>query len=298
MIKVNKFVCVLFTIIAILLGVITVCGICSFQTGHSYQVINQYGENVRIWGAGIYAHDSYFKAPIFIGSDFTILLVVVPLMIIAFCKLKSKPTLESYVQYFSISSLLLYYSASLAFGVTYNRLHLAYMALFGGCFFLTGLLFARLYGIYCRRQELCTFLIPKGLKVFLIVAGISLFVAWLPDIISSLVRGSSLDLIEVYTTETTYVLDMGIISPLMFLTLYLVNKNDFVGYILLRMLLKICAVIGIMLPLQAAAQMLADISIPFPALITKVMIFVLLACFAVFFEYRLKHSTKWRGEEV
>lgn len=298
MIKVNKCIRVLSTIIVLLLGVITVCGVCSFQTGHSYQVANQYGENIRIWGAGIYAHDSYFKAPIFIGSDFTILLVVVPLMIIAFSKLKSKPALESYIQCFSISSLLLYYSASLAFGVTYNRLHLAYIALFGGSFFLTGLLFVRLYGMYCKQQNLCTFLIPKGLKMFLIIAGLSLFVAWLPDIISSLVKDTPLDLIEVYTTEITYVLDMGIISPLMFLTLYLMNKNDFIGYILLRMLLKICAVIGIMLPLQAVAQILADISIPFPALITKVMIFVLLALFAVIFEYRLKHSTKWGVVEI
>ncbi len=293
MIKANKFIITLSTTIIALLLVITICGVCSFQTGYSYHAANQYGESIRIWGAGIYAHDSYFKAPIFIGSDFTILLVAIPLMIIAFCKLKSKPTLESCIQYFSISSLLLYYSASIAFGVTYNCLHLAYMALFGGSFFLTIFLFMRLYGMYCSHQELCTFLVPKGLRAFLVIAGISLFVAWLPDIITSLINGTSLDLIEVYTTEITYILDMGIISPLMFLTLYLINKHDFVGYILLRMLLKICAIIGIMLPLQTAAQMLADISVPVPALITKVMIFVLLALFAVIFERKLKHSTRW-----
>ncbi len=294
--RVNKLVSVLGAVVLVMLVVVTVCGICSFHTGYSYQIVNQYGESIRIWGAGIYAHDSYFKAPIFIGSDFTILLVAVPLMIVAFRKLKTKLSLENYIQLFSITSLVLYYSASLAFGVTYNRLHLAYVVLFGGCFFLTAALFVRLYGISCRRQGICTFSIPKGTKTFLIVAGISLFVAWLPDIISSLVKGTSLELIEVYTTEITYVLDMGLISPLMFLTLYLICKKDFVGYILLRMLLKICAVIGLLLPLQTVAQLLAGISIPLPALITKVAIFVLLALFAVLFEYKLKRGTKWESE--
>lgn len=43
------------------------------------------------------------------------------------------------------------------------------------------------------------------MKAFLIVTGISLFVAWLPDIITSIKNGTSLDLIEVYTTEITYI---------------------------------------------------------------------------------------------
>ncbi len=51
---------------------ITICGICSFNTAHTYNAINQYEETIKMWGAGIYAHDSYFKAPIFIGSDFIV----------------------------------------------------------------------------------------------------------------------------------------------------------------------------------------------------------------------------------
>ena len=60
-------------LIILLLLIVTMCGIGSFHTSYSYEIVNQYGENVRMWGAGLYAHDSYFKAPIFIGSDFTIL---------------------------------------------------------------------------------------------------------------------------------------------------------------------------------------------------------------------------------
>ncbi|HKG69509.1 MAG TPA: hypothetical protein VKA92_11620, partial [Segetibacter sp.] len=46
----------------------------------------------------------------------------------------------------------------------------------------------------------------RGVYIFLILTGIALFVAWLPDIISSLINKRPLALIETYTTEVTYVL--------------------------------------------------------------------------------------------
>lgn len=272
---------------------ITICGICSFNTAHAYNVINQYGETIKMWGAGIYAHDSYFKAPIFIGSDFTILFFVIPMAALTFIKARKTQSVEYAVRSFGVICLLLYYSASLAFGVTYNYLHLAYIALFGLCFFGVWMMLIKLHTLEVRRGNVCQYSFTKGMKIFLLISGISLFVAWLPDIIASIINKTSLDLIEVYTTEITYVLDMGIISPLMFITYYQMKHGKFIGYVLIRMIFKICTVIGIMLPMQSVFQMLAGILIPIPALITKVLIFVLLAVFAAFFDYRLKRDTKF-----
>lgn len=294
--KNTKSISALNIIITLLSLIVTICGVCSFNTENSYEILNQYGENIKMWGAGIYAHDSYFKAPIFIGSDLTILLVIIPLVVITFLRLRANPKEEHYIQNFAVMSLLLYYSASIAFGVTYNRLHLLYIALFGACFYCVGLLFVKLYATQCKRKIVCNYHISKGLKVYLIIAGMSLFVAWLPDIITSLINRTSLDLIEVYTTEITYVLDMSVISPLMFLTLYLLNQRSFAGYVLLRMILKVCMGVGIMLPVQTVFQIMAGISVPIPALITKVLIFVMLGAFAIFFECRLKRRTKWIEE--
>lgn len=272
---------------------ITICGICSFDKAHTYNAINQYGETIKMWGAGIYAHDSYFKAPIFIGSDFTILIFVIPMATLTFIKARKTQSVEYFIRSFGVYCLLLYYSASLAFGVTYNYLHLAYIVLFSLCFFGVWLMLIELHTLEVRQGKVCLYPFTKGMKIFLLIAGISLFVAWLPDIIASIVNKTSLDLIEVYTTEITYVLDMGIISPLMFITYHQIKHEKFIGYVLIRMIFKICMVIGIMLPMQSIFQMLAGVSIPIPALITKVLIFVLLAAFAAFFEYRLKRETKY-----
>ena len=48
------------------------------------------------------------------------------------------------------------------------------------------------------------------------------------------------------------------------------------------MILRVCIAVGVMLPIQTIFQLAAGISIPIPALATKVFIFVLLSVFAVF----------------
>lgn len=292
--KKDTVLAVSFVITILLLLIVTICGICSFDKTHSYEIINQYGNNVKIWGAGIYAHDSYFKAPIFMGSDFIILIFVIPLAIVSFWKTTREQSIEHYIRSFGVLSVLLYYSASLVFGVTYNNLHLLYITLFGICFYSVGVLFTRLHTISVCRKKVCTYSFTKGIKAFLLIAGVALFAAWLPDIITSIINGTSLELIEVYTTEITYVLDMGIVSPLMIITYCLLKRKNFMGYVFLRMILQVCIVVGIMLPMQTLFQLLGGITIPLPALITKVLTFVMLSLFAAFFDYNIKRETRYK----
>ena len=288
----SKALIVLNKVIILLVLVVTVTGILSFDPGQSYYAMNQYGETIRIWGSGIYAHDSFFKAPIQIGTDITVLFVVVPLTLYSFAKFRKEQSMERYIQNFGYISVLLYYSSCLAFGVTYNRLHLVYILLFSACLFSVNVLLAFFYKTENEENIGVNSFFTKGMKVFLILSGVSLFVAWLPDIIPTLIKDSPLALIEVYTTEPTYVLDMGIISPLMFITYYLCKKEKFIGYVLFRMILTVCLIIGIMLPVQTVFQMLAGIELPIPALITKVFIFIILAVFALYYDRKLRKNRR------
>ncbi len=284
----NNTLIVLNIVTILLVMVVTITGILSFDPGQSYYAMNQYGESIRIWGSGIYSHDSFFKAPIHIGTDITVLFVVVPLALYSFTKFRKEQSVERYIQNFGYISLLLYYSACLAFGVTYNRLHLVYILLFSTCLFSENILLAFFYKKENEENRGVNSFFTKGMKVFLILSGFSLFVAWLPDIIPTLIKDSPLALIEVYTTEPTYVLDMGIISPLMFITYYLCKKEKFIGYVLFRMILIVCLVIGIMLPVQTIFQILAGIELPIPVLITKDFTFIILTSFALYFDRKLR----------
>ena len=91
----------------------------------------------------------------------------------------------------------MYYSASIAFGITYNILDLVYIALFS--FSLFGLIIA-ITRIHMKDILIVKLLPYKGIYIFLALSGAALIAAWLPDIITSLISKSSLSLIEVYTT--------------------------------------------------------------------------------------------------
>jgi hypothetical protein len=252
--------------------------------GQSYDFINQYGDTVTIYGDGIYKNDSYFMAHIFKGTDFMALFIVLPLMIFALMMDIKNNTIKSKLFLTAIIVYFLYYSVSYSMGVIYNVLHLVYLALFS-CTLYASILG---YGILKKNSiKMSTKMYSNGLKIFLVICGLSLFVAWLPDIIVSLINRKSLELIEIYTTQITYILDMAIISPLIFICLYNLQKNNNIGYILLGIILNMLSLVGIMVIFQTLFQNWAGIELPIETTITKVGIFVLLAIVAIYYEIKL-----------
>jgi hypothetical protein len=272
--------------VVVLAIAVTSIGVFYTTGGEPFEVTNQYGDIVKMYGDGIYAHDSFFRAPIFRGSDSTILFAAVPLLIVALILDIKRTSLKSRLFLTSVISVFTYYSTSITFGVTYNSLLLLYISFFSVSFFA---LIVAMTGINYKAVEksMTNVSLPyKGIYTFLVLTAVALFVAWLPDIINALLADQPLAMIEVYTTEITYGLDMGIMSPMALICLYLLKNRNGMGYVLLFMLLTICVIIGIMLPIQTLFQLSAGIYLPIPALITKNVSFVILAIFALYFNIR------------
>ena len=291
----NKTLHILSVLIIILTVIISGFGLFYKTVGESYDFVNQYGDTVRIYGVGIYKNDSAFMAPVFRGTDFTLLFLTIPLLIIALLIDRKNNTLKTKLFLTSIISFILYCSISISFGVKYNVLHLAYTALFSCCFFafIIGFSLVKKYDIKSI-VRICT----NGLKVLLILCGLSLFVAQLPDIIISLLNGKSLPLIGVYTTNITYVLDMAVISPAFFICLFYLRKNDKIGYILLGILLTNLLLIGATVISQTVFHRIAGEEIPLPALITMVGIFVILAIFGIKYQIKLFRNIQDSGNVI
>ncbi|MHC5217082.1 hypothetical protein ACYSNR_10465 [Enterococcus sp. LJL128] len=276
--------------LTILFGFITtLAGIFSFDFSDSYEVLNQYGEPVELWGFGIYAHDSYFKAPILIGSDWSVLLFLLLPMSWFLLKYKKSGSEKLLLLLTGLLSALLYYAVSLAIGVAYNRLHLIYILFFSLCFFsFISCLFLLDHKWLKQQQERS--LNSRFVHFFLILSGFSLFIAWLPDILSALISDSPLAMLEIYTTEITYVIDLAILSPFIFLVLYLVKTDDSRAYTLLPVTALMCTFIGIMVIFQTVMQLLAAVDVPLPALVTKVIVFILLSFYSSSISFRyFKH---------
>lgn len=264
----------------VLVFVTSMAGILSMNFTKAYDFINQYGHTVEMYGYGIYANDTYFQAPISIGTDICTLFVGVPMFISAYMNYSKKGDMLSLLKLISIYAAVFYYAASLSFGLTYNRLFLVYVALFA----------CSLFGMFrhiCIIKLEKVVSLSKGVRVFLGLSGIALIVAWLPDVIPSTINGGTLSLIGVYTTNITYVLDMGIISPMCFVTLYLLKKGNPIGTLLLAIILKLCIIVGIMMFPQTIFQIASGCDMPIPALITKSLSFVVLGGFAFYFNRKM-----------
>ena len=202
------------------------------------------------------------------------------MFIFAYINFSKRGDVISRLKLISIYAAVFYYAASLAFGLTYNRLFLVYVALFS----------CSLFGMFrhiCNTKLEKVAIASNGLKIFLILSGIALIVAWLPDVIPSVIKGGTLSLIGVYTTNITYVLDMGIISPMCFITLYLLKKGNAIGTLLLAIILKLCIIVGIMMIPQTICQIVSGCNIPMPALVTKSLSFVVLGGFAYYFNRKM-----------
>ena len=75
------------TIMTIVLMMVTsVTGILSWNLSCSYEITNLYGQTVKMYGYGLYSYDTYFQAPISIGTDICILFLVVPIYVYTYIK--------------------------------------------------------------------------------------------------------------------------------------------------------------------------------------------------------------------
>ena len=276
-------------IIILLLIIVSLCGILSLDFSNAWSYINQYGDEVKLFGSGIYKDDSYFKAPIFIGSDLCVLFFLVPLFVISLIKDLRASTAKTQLRLVSIEAISLYYAVSLCIGVKYNRIFVLYVILFSLLFFT---LIKRMRDLSANNYS---YEMKKSDAVFLIFSGVSLCVAWWPDIIPTILNGTSLSLIENYTTEPTYVLDLGIISPLCFIALFLLRKKDSFGLVLYAILLQSIIVVAVMMITQSAIQFASGAEIPLPALVSKSLIFVILGLFALALDRRRQHQTLARA---
>jgi hypothetical protein len=274
----------------LLLCITSIAGILSINFSKAYDIQNQYGQTVSIYGYGIYTYDSYFKAPISIGTDLCILFVLVPLFLYVYRQYQKNNDPLAELKLISVYATAFYYAASLSFGNTYNKLFLVYVILFS----------CSLFGMFLHLKHISwskSVKASKGLKIFLTLCGVSLFAAWLPDIIPTLLGGKTLALIGVYTTEITYVLDMGIIAPLCFVCIYLLIKKQSLGTILLAILLQLCIVVGIMMIPQTIMQIASGVDIAMPVLVTKTLSFVILGGFALFFHNKMYKELSDENEE-
>lgn len=254
--KPSKTVIFLSCLVALLGVIYAGAGLFWQDGGSSFTFRTLHGKTVEMYGDGLYRNDSAFKAPILRGTDAVTLFVCVPVLLIAVLlyrggSLRGGLLLTSMLAYF------LYNSASLAFGAAYNNLLLVYILCFSASLFGFVTLFASIDLKTLAAQTAARF--PrKGVAIFLFFAGLSLTV-WLLDIISALAAGTVPPNLGPYTTEATYVIDLGIIFPTAYLAGVFVWRRHPLGTLLASILIVVNVSIGLVVASQSIMQALDGI---------------------------------------
>jgi hypothetical protein len=217
------------------------------------------GREVLMYGKGLYQNDAAFSAPVFRGTDLVTVFVSVPLLAVVLVY-ASKGTLKGRVLLTSMLAAFLYNSASIALGVTYNLLFPVYIVYFSASLFAFLTAFRWIYPAALAARVNRS--MPHGwLAGFLFFAGVALLFVWGMDLVAGAVEGRAPALVQSYHTLPTHVLDLGIITPTLFLSGVFLLRRRALGYPLASILLVNCALIGLVVAGQTAAQLMDGVNL-------------------------------------
>lgn len=222
----RKKIYILTLVITVLTLIVSGIGLFWMDEGLPFTVKSLYGNQIELYGNGIYKNDNSFLAPVFRGTDCVMFFISASILLLFTYLDKKQHDFKSLLRLTSFLFVIFYYAFSLAFGVIFNTLHLVYTLLLSLSFFTLLLSIKALSNEYAKDFS-TSFRVNLSFKIFIITSGIALFVAWLPDIINAHIFNKPLSYLENYTTSVTYILDMGFISPLLFMSLYLLKKYTF-----------------------------------------------------------------------
>jgi hypothetical protein len=256
MVKSNPVLNYLIPLVIIAALITTSVGLFSQGGQGPFTFTSLHGKTVQMYGQGIYQFDTHFRAPIARGTDAITLFVAIPLLVFAFSFYK-KRSLKGTFFLVGVLAYLLYNSASISLGVAYNQLFLVYILYFSASFFSFILAFFSI-----NFETLTSHISPifphRGVAIFLFFAGLSVFV-WLSEILIPLFQGVYPAGLDTYTTEITYVIDLGIIPPVCYLTGFMVLRRIPQGYLLAVLMIILNAFIGVVVISQTVFQYLSNI---------------------------------------
>lgn len=242
------------------------------------------GEEVELYGEGLYRHDTVFVGAASRGTDVVTLAVGIPLLVAALVLVRRGSARGALLLVGAIAYFLYVY-ASRSFGNAYNGLFLVYVALFSASLFAL-LLAVRSIEVQTPNVRLGP-RVRRVLAAFLLVCAAVTSVVWLGPIFDSLARGDAPELLDTYTTPITEALDVGVIVPTLVVTAFLISRHAGGGYVPAVALLVLLVLIAVTIVAQTAFQVAAELSFTTGEIVGPISGFVILAAIAVWLLVRL-----------
>ncbi len=228
--KIKQIISILVAIILLLTSVATLTGITSNEGLESFSYQSIRGEEINIYGRGLYKHMSSDVAVQGIAQDYVTLLIGIPILLIAWLYYQR----GSYKGQLVLVGALLYFLVTYLFYLSmgmYNELFLIYAGLLATSFFGVILTiyqlgqpkFGRLFKQVRLYQYAATFVTINCLLIAIMWLGIIV-----PPLISGEIYPTQL---QHYTTLIVQGFDLGLLLPIGFALSYLTFKKQPQGYL-------------------------------------------------------------------
>lgn len=224
-------------IIKILVFTITIFALIAtttalFSTGGQgeYTFTSLHGEEVLIYGEGLYKHMSTEVAIQGLAQDVVTLLLAIPILVVAYYfatkgSLKGRLILTGALLYFFLTYL--FYVAMAAF----NQMYLVYTIILGASFYALILIvlsfeLEKLKEYYQRKLPI------KFIGGFLMLNAIIVAIQWVDSLLPFLLSDTIPEQVQHYTTLIVQGYDLAIFLPAGFLSGYLLFTKNIYGYFL------------------------------------------------------------------
>ncbi|MFD3001932.1 hypothetical protein ACFS7Z_16280 [Pontibacter toksunensis] len=260
-----KTITVLVLLISLLALAATATGIFTEEGPGAYAYTSIRGQEVLIYGKGLYQHMSAEVAPQGIAQDVVTLFIGIPLLLLSLVLSRRGSLAGSYLLTGTIGYFLVTYLFYTVMGM-YNALFLVYVALLAASFF--GFILALRSLPSANTNTYFHAHTPVKLAGgFLMIAAVAIGLLWLSIIVPPLADGVVVPLqVEHYTTLVVQGLDLGILLPAAFVAgRLLVHKYD-AGYLLAPVYLVFLSILMTALTAKVIAMALLGYNV-FPVVI-------------------------------
>lgn len=228
--KTEKIIKVIAILVIILTGICCILPFISKGEIANKSVISAFGENINLYGKGIYARNSFSMAIQAIAQDIVTLIFAETGMIVSLVLIHKKKIVGQFLLT-GLFGYLLYTYMSYAFLMYYNELFLMYVLNMILSFYGFGTCIITLNKsplVEKLQQKMNT----KILQIFLIAAGVAVLFMWLGRILPTLGTDAAPTGLEHYSTLVIQALDLGFVVPACFVISYLLKTKSRLGYIL------------------------------------------------------------------
>ncbi len=227
--KNKRIVNTLVLIIGILSIIAALYGIFSTGGTGERKFISVFGEEITLYGKGIYQNDSIAVVAQGLAQDYVTLILGVALLLISLWQY-NRENLKGKLLLVGILGFFLYTYMSYTFLWFYNPMFLVYVAIMS-CSLYAFILTIMSVDVNSLKDHFNKNMPVKLLGSFQIFLGVSIGLLWIGKIVPALINGTIPVGLEQYTTLVIQGMDLGFVVPTAILSgILLIKKNNY-GYL-------------------------------------------------------------------